>query len=250
MRFYNLVDLFLKLLSATDITVCNITKECRHLMASKKHGILLFGEKTLEKLNTCKSYFLLKIILLPYMTWFDHSLLKHLVLASESEVAVNLLEEFQLSIDFTQPITSYPIPTPSQLIIPLATSGHTLVATKHIQCYGDIKLEEVNRIKLVLIKMWQITEYSIQLVAIDQSLFYLYWLIPKSLVSLIEEQISFDEIQNELLEEGVIMATIFPKEIFAADNTIPLQAIATGPFKFLSTTMQGNVMVRCMHTNV
>ena len=174
MRFNNFVDLFLKLLSAAGVTVCYIAKECCHLLASKKHGILLFGEKTLEKLNACKSYFLLKIILLPYMTWFDHSLLKHLLSACKSEVAVNLLEEFQSSIDFTQPISSYPIPTPSQLIIPLATSDHTLVATKHIQCYGDIKLEEVNRLKLVLIKMWQITEYSIQLIAIDQNLFYLY----------------------------------------------------------------------------
>ena len=215
-------------------------------MASQTHEIPLFGEKTLRQLDSCKSYFLLKIILLPYVTWFDHALLKHLVSVSKSDAAIKLLKEFESSIDYTQPITSYPIATPSQLIIPLAASDYTVVATKYTQYGEDTKLEEVKRIKLVLIKVWQITECSIQLIAVNQSLFCLYWLIPKCLVPLIEEQNLIDATQHELLEEGIIMTTFFPKEIFTADNALTLPALATGPFNFLCLFMHKNDMVRCL----
>jgi len=210
-------------------------------MASDDYQLPLFGEKILNKLNTCNSYFHLKTILLPYMTWLDHSILQLLVSASTSEVAINKLEEFDLSIEYTKPISSYPLPAPSQLMIPLATSDHTVVATKHLQCDTNATLEQVKHIKIVLTKTWQITEHSIQLVGVSETLFCLYWLIPKSVASLIEDQNSLDEVQHQLLDEGIVMTKVFPKDILS--ETI-LSNLATGPFNFMTSRIQGDLMVR------
>jgi len=232
------------LLSGADVTRFNIFEQCSKFMASDEHKIPLFSKKILNNLSTCNSHFHLKMILLPYMTWLDHSILKRVVSASKNEVALKKLEEFDSSIQYTQPISSYPLSAPSQLIIPLAASDHTVIATKYALPGTDTTLEYVKNIKLLLTKIWQITEHSIQLVAVNEALFYLYWLIPKTVASLIEDQNSLNKVQHQLLDEGIIMTSIFPDEVL--DKKLP--NLAGGPFHFLTLYMQDNIMVRCIQT--
>ena len=158
------------------------------LMASETHQIPLFGEKLVKKFDNCKSYFLLKLLFLPYITWLDHSILERLVLSSQNTVAKNILEQFTSSINYSLPVISYPIPSPSQLMIPLDGSEYTLVATQCDFEFSSVVLQKVVDIKSALTELWQITPHAIQLTAVHIQESLLYWLIPKSVVGLIADR--------------------------------------------------------------
>lgn len=230
LRFLDLIDEVLVYLSTADKLTFNISETCSKLMATNKnceHQISLFNEKLLDKLNNLNSYFILKMILLPFMTWFDHDLLSHLILASKSEQAKNLLELFDKTIDFNQPITLYPISGPSQLIIPMDDSDYTVVATQCDCTLDNLSLERVVIMKSLLTKQWEITDYSIQLIAIQNEKRLLYWMIPKVLVPVIEQK-GFDA-QYELLQNGLTMISVFPNNFFSQEIT---NSIDTDPFCF------------------
>ena len=239
--------MLLLLLSADDNHTFIISEFCRDIMASKEDKIPLFDESLLNRLDKCNSYFLLKLILLPYMTWLDHSILRYLISASKSKAALKLLDEFDSSIDYTQPMKVYPIPAPSQLIIPLVDSDYTLVATKYSKFAANINLEQLVFIRSLLSELWLITENAIQLVAVHAKHFYLYWMIPKVVVKLIEEQSSLDVIQQQLLEEGIIVTNILPRNIYSANSDTIIPALTAGPFSFLTSCVHDTMMVGCIH---
>ena len=113
MIFYDLIDHLYLHLSVMEILPYDL----------RKYSDInpLFTEQRLKKIN---SLYLFKIYLLPLITWLDHSILKELVVASGSEDAQQLLNLFDSKIKSycSQPISSFPILSPSQLMIPLDDS--------------------------------------------------------------------------------------------------------------------------------
>ena len=201
------------------------------LNASETHNIPLFGEELLKKIDQCKSYFLLKVLLLPYITWLDHSILQHLVLCSQSKAAERILDDFIFSIDYTQPITSYPIPSPSQLMIPLDGSNYTLVATQCEFEFSSLALEKVVHVRDVLIELWEITPHAIQLTAVHIQERLLYWMIPKCVAGLIADRTPL--IQYKLWKNRIVMCTIFPVNF--SSPGYPESAAKSGPFSLLNS---------------
>ena len=201
------------------------------LMASENHHIPLFSEKLLKKFDDFKSYYLLKVLLLPYVTWLDHSILQRLVHSSQSMVAKNVLEDFTSSIDYTQPITSYPIPSPSQLMIPLNGSDYTLVATQCDFEFKSLVLQKVVDLRSVSIELWEITPHAIQLTAAHEQERLLYWMIPKSVAGLIADRMPY--IQYKLWKNGIILCTVFPVDFFSLDCNQTF--MKSGPFSLLHT---------------
>ena len=62
-------------------------------MASNTHNIPLFAETFLSKLINCKSMLIvLKILMLPFLSWHDHSILKELT--SDDDSVTDLLTQF------------------------------------------------------------------------------------------------------------------------------------------------------------
>ena len=204
------------------------------LNASETHHIPLFGEELLKKIDQSKSYLLLKVLLLPYITWLDHSILQHLVLFSQSKVAERILDDFIFSIDYAQPITSYPIPSPSQLMIPLDGNDYTLVATRCEFEFNSLVLQKVVDVRSVLIEQWQITPHAIQLNAVHVQERLLYWMIPKCVAELIADKIP--HIQYELWKNGIVMCTIFPVNF--SSPGYPESAAKSGPFSLLNSEVQ------------
>ena len=153
------------------------------LMASDIHNIKLFTDGFIKKLFKCSHPNLLKIYLLPFNTWLDNTILGELLaMTYEKEL---LLSEFNSIFDDNQSITSYPIPTFSQLIIPLDNSEYTIVATETVQNCSELTLKDVKDIKELLKSHWGLTEHAIQLAAIGYNC--IYWMIPKTVKPLIEE---------------------------------------------------------------
>jgi len=141
------------------------------------------------------------------MTWLDHSILTHLVLVSQCEIAAELLQQFESLIDYTQPITSYPIPAPSQLMIPLDDSDYTLVATICDYCLEEETLQRIVDIKGLLVEKWEITDHALQLMAMHITQRILYWMIPKCVASMVEDKINDNaHYDHELCQ----IMTVFP----------------------------------------
>ena len=233
LQFFNLVDKILLLLSTADKICFNFADKCRSLMASDTHKIPLFADPFLSKLIECKSIFLLKILLLPFLSWLDHSVLQELTSHSDNDSVTDLLTQFDSLIDTDKPITAYPIPTLSKLMIPL-DDNFTIVATKAACNFEKRSLNTITHFKGRLMKLWKITEHAIQLIAICTKLNYLYWIVPQCIVSVIMNSLHNSEIQYELWESGITMTTILPN-LFIDDHDINTQQFAGGPFSVLSS---------------
>ena len=231
LRFFDLVDKILSPLPATDKISFEIVTKCHSLMASETHNIPLFAEPFLSKLVSCKSIFLLKVLLLPFLSWFDHSILKELT--SDDDSVTDLLTQFDSLIDTNKPITAYPIPTLTEMMIPL-DDRFTVVATKSSRNLESGSLKEIVYIKAVLIEHWEITEHAIQLIAVCNKLNYLYWIVPKCVVSVIANLSHSYEIQCKLWERGITITAILP-DIFTDDHVIMQQLITGGPFSVLGS---------------
>ena len=231
LRFLNLVDQLFLLFSTSDEPTFNLPMTLQNLMASEVHHIPLFAGTLLKKFDTYKSFILLKILLLPYISWLDHSLIRQLVLSSQRTIAKKILDTFDGSIDYEQSLLSYPIPAPSQLMIPLDGSDYTLVATKWDFDFRLATLQKVVDIRNDLIKLWEITQHAVQLTAIDIQERYLYWMIPKSVTKLIADKIP--RIQYELWKNGIIMCSIFPVDFYSHYHEATV--IESGPFCLLHT---------------
>jgi len=210
-------------------------------MASDVHNIQLFSEEFLKKMLKCEMPFLVQLHLLSFSSWLDSSLLRELVTASENEAAIKLMKKFDSFIDYSQPITSYPVPAPSQLMIPLDDSDYTVVATMHSKSLKEITLKQVKDAKMLLVNKWQITEHSIQLIALRAQFGCLYWLIPKTVAPLVTHS-------DVMLKDG-IMTFVFPNTFFSDDHDSVIRKLGVGPFSFLIPCSQDNEMV-CANSTV
>ena len=243
--FFDLVsELILKLCNAESLPF-NFSTEFHLFKASEVHNIPLFSEQFLKKIKVCKLLSFVQLYFVQFSSWFDNSLIKELVSASKSELAIELVDKFNTLLDYNLPITSYPIPFPSQLIMPLYDSDYTVVATKHTQNLKETTLRQIKAIKMLLISKWQITQHAIQLIALCATSNYLYWLIPKRVAHLITQ--CRLEVQEKLMEEGIIMINLFPStciDFSDDDDDLIAHNLSMGPFSFFSSCLQGkNMMV-------
>ena len=207
----------------------------------------LFTEQWLKKM---KSLYLFKIYLLSFITWLDHSILKKLVVASGSEDAQQLLNLFDSKIYSycSQSITSFPILSPSQLMIPLDDSKYTLLAMKFCppsrgdSTQGMIILQDVIDIKLMMKHHWKMSNHeinSIQLVTVHAKLWLLYWIIPRYLVAVIKSNLVHD------WKSGIIMMAVLPTNFHSLDNN---SEMLEGPLSSLNFLWQDDTEV-CRYAN-
>ena len=169
---------------------------------------------------------------MPFVTWLDHSILNKLVEASSSEDAQQLLNLFDSKINsyWIQPITSFPIPPPSQLMIPLDDSEYVLLAMKICLTSQDdtrIVLEDVIDIKLTLKCQWQIHRHDscrFQLVAVNTKLRFLFWIIPKYYVKMVNSNLVHE------WRSGIIKTTVLPANFYIGDSN---KEKFKGPFSSL-----------------
>lgn len=229
--FYDLVETLVVLLLSADKTF-DIIRECRMLLACEDPQIPLFNEDYINKLVHCQFPVVLKMLLLPFMTWFDHSILRHLVMSSRSNQAERMLNHFTSLIDDNQPIN---FPASSQLIIPLDESDYTLVATKISK---ELTIKQVAYIKQFLLAQWGITKHAIQLTAVHVDQGVLYWMIPESVAPLIESHI--DKYYNKLRESGISTSAVLSKQSLFSEQRGDMEEC--GLFCYLNAT---NASVSC-----
>ena len=200
-----------------------LANKCCTLMASNIHSIKLFTDSFVKKLFKCSNLNLLKLYLLPFNTWFDNTILRELATSYENTDLLKQFCKYVSVIDETQLIMSYPIPTYSQLIIPLDDSEYTIVAIKTFRNCSELVLRDVKDIKELLISYWELTAHAIYLAAIDYPHNLIYWMIPKQVKQLVVDKLNKGF--YELWQRGIFMAMLLPKDFFAAQNYFDNQEI-------------------------
>ena len=243
LKFLDLLDEIVFQLSSVDVISLNVAEECRSLLACKDPLIPLFTERYINKLVSCKFPFMLKNLLLPFISWFDHSILRHLVLASQNSEGEKLLDWFTSSFDCSQPIV---VSLPSQLIIPFNDNDYTLVATKCAKTHQEVTTEQVLNFKQLLLLQWGITEHAIQLVAVHAPHNVLYWMIPEAIASLITCQIGKRSYQ--LKQSGIMSRAVLSKQrLFDEQKRGDMQS---GLFHYLNTNNDLVSICMCVHTKL
>ena len=243
--FFELVDKLAAQLHTVDIEF--LADKCRTLMASEVHNIKLFTDSFVKKLFKCSLPSLLKIHLLPFVSWLDQSVLTELATAYGKANILELLCRYTHIIDHTEPITSYPIPTLSQLMVPLNDSEYTIVAMETLQNCTEFILRDVINLKEFLTDHWELTAHALHLAAIDYHYNCMYWMIPKQVKSLVEDKLS--QGQYELQHKGIYMTVILPNNFFSFINNFDQQVI-NNPFNVsLKDSMEVRVAVLVTQVN-
>ena len=241
LMFFDLVDKLILLLIKAEKLRFDLFNFCRDLDACD--SIPLFTAKSLKSFSNCKSVFCFKIFLVPFITWLDHSILNELVTASGSDTAKQLLDQFDCRIDKSKSVTSYPIPTPNQLMIPLDDSEYTILAVRSYNCHNDITLYEIEEIKFLMTSTLKVSNHVFQLLAIHNKTNYLYWMIPRSIASFIQCSLKSS---HELLQNGLIIS-VLPDGLFAGENVYSVQEKLKGPFSLLYSQIYDNNTEVCMY---
>ena len=186
------------------------------MATSNNQKLKLFTSGFIKKLFKCSNASLLKIYLLPFNTWLDYTMLIELSTTYEKTDIFEHFCNFIDTFDDSQPITSYPIPTFSQLIIPLDDSEYTLVATKTVRNCNELVLKDVTDVKEFLKSYWELTNYAIQLAAVDYNYNNIYWMIPKQIRLLIENKLN--QGQHESWHKEIFQVVLLPEDFFSTDN--------------------------------
>ena len=193
LEFLDLIDKLTALMSTADMV--KLTRKCEELMASNTYQISLFDTNFIKKLKKSPYPLIFKIYLLPFVTWFDHSILRELVDYCRNKEAAELMDQFDSHINYNQPITSCTIPEFSQLIVPCIDNNteFTILVTKCFKGNYELLLQDILDIKKELIRKWEVTNYAMHLVAMHSKYSYFYWLIPKQIQPLIEDKLMQDQ---------------------------------------------------------
>ena len=226
-------------MSTADVAV--IAEKCSTLMASDVHCIALFTPEFMNKLNNCAYPFIFKMYMLPYMNWFDCSLLKRLVIFAASKEAILMVDKFVDSLDYSKPVTSYHIPEVSQLLIPLDTSDYTLLATLHVKDIDELTLQDVLGIKKTLISTLEISDYAVQLSAVHIKSRCFYWLIPRKLRPLIEGKLNQNQLK--LRNEGIIFLKLLSINFLSEELTNENE----NDLNFFNINHLHEVLLICVH---
>jgi len=200
-----------------------VYEQCQSLMASHEHDIALFSNEYLNSLKACS--FVPAIIqkLSPFFKWSDHSVLSAVVKACNNPEATMLLQQFDAQVDLSLPVTEYPVPQPVPAMAPYGTSSQTVLAVKLNSDLNQFSLQQVLELRCLILKAFQITEYSLQLMAAKSSSTILYWMIPKCVSHLISSKI----MQDGSLHVGKVEEiSVYPGTLFVSASNLKLGSLS------------------------
>ena len=215
----------IELLSCCDPNL--LIKWCEHLMASDTHKIKLFTANFMDEIKQLKSSKAILKMLSHYWAWSNYSILR--VLAQFSKLALDMLEEFDTRLNTVLPIAEYPIMSLAVSMFPYDTSSYTVLT---FEC--DLKLKRslqlVYDMQSVITENCDITQHALLLLAVESNPTRLYWMIPKSVVTIVNARVM--ECSQLLVSKGVMKIFIYPSTMHVLDT-----AKTVWPYMFLNESV-------------
>ena len=216
MKYFDLLNEVVELLQG--LHPHKIIDILSNITASDAHGISYFTTDFIDILRECTTTTSILRIVFPYTNWFDHSIIRDLVEACNCPKGVKLLDEFDCHIDLTLCIKKYPIPEPFNIMSPDESSSYTLMAVKYDQQLSSLQLNHIGVVRSILMKTFKISKHSCVLLAVaNHHSAIFFWLIPKSIVSLISNEVQ--QYSDHLYDKGMLELAIYPNFSFSTGGT-------------------------------
>ena len=182
-----------------------LIKWCENLLASEIHKIKLLPPYSLYKLRNLKNSSAILKMMSVLWTWNNHSILTYL--ASFSEVALTLLEDFDSRLHLKFGISKYPLLQPAPLLIPYKNNSYTTLTLKCDKKL-NLSLQLVHEMQSVLIEKCEITKHALQLLAVQSSPLLLQWMISKYIITIIN--VNVRQHCQYFATKGITEITIHP----------------------------------------
>ena len=185
-----------------------LMKWCENLMASDTHQIKLFTANFIDQIRQLKSSSVILKMLSHHWTWSNYSILK--VLAQFSKLALDLLEEFGTRLNTMLPIAEYPIGSFAVSMFPYDSSSYTMLT---LECGHELNhsLQLVYDMQSVITENCDITQHALLLLAVDSDPTRLHWMIPKSVVTIVNTRVL--QCSQLLFSKGVVKIFIYPSTV-------------------------------------
>lgn len=138
---------------------------------------------------------------------------------------MSLLDDFESQIDVNQPIDLFPIPRLSSKMAPSPSSAHTILSIRsELYQNQQAPLQYTREVVALLRKTFGISQHALQLLAVKLSPVVMYWMIPKSIVSLINKEIH--QHMDVLRDSAFSEITAYPNIALFPEGNIGLQSFA------------------------
>jgi len=223
-------QLLLKLYSLLEkYTAKFLTLILSQLQITKSNRISLFSDRDLVGYNASETATSVLKALRHCWSWYDFSLLRLLMETCGIPEAVKLLDDFGSTVDFSQPLPTYPLPTISSSFEFCKESCFTVLATKIEQEYDNVSFENVQQVKVKMSEKFEVTEHCLHLMAVNSNPTVLYWMIPKSIVPTISAKVH--EQCGYLHTIDISEVAIYPSTVVATDG-----ALKIGSLTYFSTS--------------
>ena len=123
-------------------------------------------------------------------SWHNYSVLKTLLKACNCQEGLTVLDEFESQIDLNLPMELFPIPRLSPKMVPSSSNAYTILSIKTKQYENQqVPLQYITEVTAILGKMFGLTQHALQLLAVQFTPLVMHWIIPNSIVSLINREI-------------------------------------------------------------
>ena len=224
MQYLDLCDSIIRLLQK--LQPKQIIKIVANFAISEEQQVKLFSDSYIKSLNKITSTVVILRRLFLYSSWYDFSIVEELVKECKCFKGFYLLDWFNLHIDKTLPISHYPLPIPSSLMIPDKSSSHFLMAMTYRE--ELLTLLHITELKSFLLHTFKIKSYTCILLGVG-SPDTLYWLLPKSVFSLVCKEVP--EHIDDFYTEGITKIAISPDITFTKSGKQNVQSLPQFTFE-------------------
>ena len=138
--------------------------------------------------------------------------------------AVAELSKFEAQLDYSQPVISYPIPSPSSDICPDPDSDHVIVSAKSYQDLKKITLRDLDDMTNTIVQVGRIDKENLDLQADNPGSSILYWLLPKSAMKSFEDNIRSN--LDYLYDQGILEISLDPNIVITTGRKLRVRSLA------------------------
>ena len=142
-------------------------------------------------------------------SWHNCSVLRTLLAACSCHDGLTLLDDFEAQIDDNQPLELFPIPRLSPKMAPSSYSAYTILSIRSEHYHNQqVPLKHTREVATILVEVFGIFHHALQLLAVQLTPLLMYWMVPKSVTTLINKKIH--KHVNVLRSVGLSEITAYP----------------------------------------
>ena len=227
------------------LSVKILTFVLSQIQVDQPNKISLFSSKDLRGYNESTSAATVLKTLRHCWNWYDFSLLRKLMETCGVSEAVKLLDDFSSTVDFSQPLPTYTLPTISSSFEFCEESCFTVLATKIEKNYDSLTFESVKQVKLQITEKFEVSEHCLHLMAVNNNPTVLYWMIPKSIVSTISAKVHKQ--CGYLHSIDISEVAVYPNTIVATDDALKIGSLTYFSTSFIVCNVF--ILIVCMYNN-